>query len=96
MLGKLVCNSAGSDSTSWYSATPMHLFANEDKSCAQLQQEIGDMPHQSSFYLSFMRISAEAKKVETVGVFQRFTGQVGLRFRQKAFKIAHGLAAALQ
>ena len=73
-----------------------HLPPDEREARAQFQQEFGDMLHQGVFDLALLRLVGQAQKIETIGVFQRFVGQVGLRPGQADLKVGHRRAAALQ
>ena len=72
-----------------------HLAAHEGETGAQLEQEVCHVFDQRALDLAFLCFGGEAEKVEAVGVFEGFAGEIGLRFRESQFKIRHRLAAAL-
>ena len=72
-----------------------NLAADEGKARPQLQQEFGDMFNQGMLHLAFLRLIGQTQEVETVGVFDGFAGQIGLRFGQAGLEVGDGGAAAL-
>ncbi|MPN26185.1 hypothetical protein SDC9_173609 [bioreactor metagenome] len=73
-----------------------HLPADEGKAGAQFEQEVGDVLHQGVFDVALVGCLGQAEEIETVGVFQRLAGEVGLRSGQGVGKIRDQIAAALQ
>jgi hypothetical protein len=67
-----------------------------DKACAQLQQEVGDVFHQRGLDVALAGLLTHIQKIEAVRVFQRFARQIGLGFLQAELEVGDGRAAALQ
>ena len=65
----------------------MYLPTDEGEPRAEFDQELGDVLDQSCFDGSLLGILAQPEKIESVGIFQRFARQVGLRRGQLRRKI---------
>lgn len=58
-----------------------------DKACAQLQQEVGDVFHQRGLDVALAGLLTHIQKIEAVRVFQRFARQIGRGFCRLSSKL---------
>ena len=70
-----------------------HLPTDKGKAGAQLQQKLGHVLDQSIFDLTLLRLIGQPEKIETIRVFQRLPGKIGMWLWQTRIKIAHRLTA---
>ena len=72
-----------------------HLPSHECEASSEFDEEVGDVLNEGGFDGAFFGLFAKPEKIESVGIFEGFAGEIGLRLGKSEVEVGDCFALPL-